>query len=1061
MIQKVIKLLLLFSVVGTLSVQAQTTVSGTITDATDGATLPGVNVIIKGTSNGTSSDFDGNYTLEVSDPNAILQFSFLGYTTKEVSVDGNSTVNVALEANAESLDEVVVTALGLSKEKKALGYSVTELEGDDLNVTKDPNVVNALSGKVAGVVVTQSTSGPAGGSRVVIRGNNSITGNNQPLYVVDGVPIDNTGVGSAAGNGTGEYSRQDYGTGVSDLNGEDIETMTVLKGPNAAALYGSRASNGVILITTKKGKLNKGLGVSFSSTTSFENPLLLPEYQNQYGRGSQGNFPQIPAGGSLLEQTNAVKRDASWGPAFDGSSQLYFTGEMKPYVAQPNNVEDFFRTGSTFTNAVTLSGGGEKASILFSYTNTKANSILPNSDVSKQNFNLRGFANLTDKFTIDSKVTYFYQEAQNRAIQGTEGILAYVYGVPRNVDISDMKQYQNLDNPLDPANPYNEISYGASSGNPYWALNHDVNEDTRRRFNGFAKLNYEFTDYLQAFVRVGTDVTNQDTYRVEQYGHHFYNQGRMAINEYDITETNADFLIMFNKDITEDLNLSVNAGGNHSYRTYKSIGISGDGFKLPTRVTVSNLADPQQSYTPLQEKKVNSLYAAASLSFRDYLFLDVTGRNDWSSTLSADNRSYFYPSVSMSFIPTQAFDLSATPFNFLKVRGSWAQVGNDTSVYQLNETYILASNGYLDLTQISRPTVKANPDLKPESVTSGEIGLEFRMLKSRLYGDFSYYSINSKDLIFDVPVPQSTGYDKFRENVGEMTNKGFELLIGGIPVKTDNFTWDVALNLAKNENKLVSLIDDLDNFPFATTNGGNIQVQATVGGGFGDIYGTTWRTVPLEISDGNGNMIANPSPDKGKILLDSNGRPQASSDRVKLGNYQPDITGGLTNSFNYKNLNFRFLIDFRFGGEVYSGTDASLDASGVSTRTLEYRETGVVLEGVLEDGNGGYVANDKQITGQQYWGSVSGIASEYVYDQTNVRMREIAISYNFPQTLLEKSFIQNASVSLLGRNLFFFYKDIDNFDPESSYSTSNFSQGILYYNVPTVRSIGLNLNIKF
>lgn len=1064
MIKNLLKLFFAICVFSMQYAYAQSVkVTGTITDAKDNSPIPGVNVLIKGTTKGTSSDFDGKYSLDVSGENPVLQISYLGYKTVEIPVNGRTTINVKLEEDAQALKEVVVTALGISREKKSLGYAVSELKSEDLNVAKETNVVNAISGKIAGVVLTQSTSGPGGGTRVVIRGNNSITGNNQPLYVVDGVPIDNSGIGSAAGNGGGEYSKVDYGTGISDINPEDIESMSVLKGPNAAALYGSRASNGVVLITTKKGAVNKGLGVSISSTATFENPLLLPKYQNQYGRGNQGNFPDIPPTGTLLEQVSAVKSNSNWGPRFDGSSQLEFNGEQRSYNAQQDNVKDFFRTGSTFTNSLALSGGNENSSVLFSYTNTKANSILSNSDLKRHSFNLRGFSNLTDKFSIDAKVTYFQQEAKNRAEQGTQGILAYLYTMPRNVDINDLKQYQSFNNPIDPTNPYAVNSWGNSIGNPYWILNHDLGQDTRRRITGFAKATYTFTDYLSAFARVGTDYVKHDTYGYSQWGHHFNQKGALGISENSISETNADFLFMFNKNLSEKINLTANFGGNHSYRTRKLIEISGRDFKIPTRITVSNLVDPQERYVPLQEKKVNSMYGSLSLSYNNYLFVDLTGRNDWSSTLSASNRSYFYPSASLSFIPSLVFDFSNTAINFLKFRTSWAQVGNDTGVYQLNETFSLASNGYLDRVQVSRPSVKANPNLRPEEVTSIEVGAEFKMFKNRFYGDISYYNITSKDLIFDVPVPEATGYKYFRDNVGELTNKGFELLLGGTPIKNDTFSWNTSFNISKNENKLVELIDDLDNFSFAKTNSGKVEVRATVGGGYGDIYGSKWDRVPTMIDDGNGNMVQNPSPDAGKLLLDSNGRPKASSKLEKLGNYQPDFIGGFTNNFNYKNFGLSFLIDFRIGGELYSGTDARLDGSGSSERTLQFRETGIVVDGVIEDKNnkGTYFANDKSITAQQYWGSVSGIIENYVYDQTNFRMREVAVTYRLPTKFLENAFIKSASVSLTGRNLFFLYKKIDNFDPESSYSTSNFSQGLLYYNLPTTRSIGVNLNIKF
>ncbi|WP_242015628.1 SusC/RagA family TonB-linked outer membrane protein [Robertkochia marina] len=1021
-------------------------ITGTVVSEGDGVPLPGVTVSLKGSASGTSTDFNGNYTIEAG-RDAVLVFSYVGFTTREIPVEGQSVINVSLQEDTQQLDEVVVTALGVSREKKALGYAVSELQNEDLTTAKEPNVVNSLSGKVAGVVVTQSTSGPAGGARVVIRGNNSITGNNQPLYVVDGIPIDNSGFGSAAGANTSEFSRADYGTGISDINPEDIETMTILKGPNAAALYGSRASNGVILITTKKGTAGRGIGVTINSSATVDTPLLLPEFQNQYGRGSQGNFPQIPAGGTFEEQVNAVKSNSSWGPAFDGSSQFYYTGEDRPYEAQPDNVEDFFRTGTTFINAVTLTGGNQDSNVLFSYTHTDANSILPNSEVVRHNFNLRGFTKLSEKFTLDSKVTYFEQDAQNRATQGTEGVLAYVYTMPRNVVLNDVKRFQDLENPVNPAAPYNVISWG-TSGNPYWILENDINQDTRKRITGFAKIDYQFTDWLSAFARIGTDMVKQDIFTANQFGHHFNQEGALFINENTVGETNADFLITANKNITEKLNLNASFGGNHSYRTYKGIGINGRGFKIPTRITVSNLQDPMQSYVPLQEKKVNSLYGAASFAWDNFLYLDLTGRNDWSSTLSEDNRSYFYPSASFSFIPSTAFDFQGTAIDFLKLRASWAQVGNDTGVYQLTETFNLAANGYLGLTQISRPDVRANENLRPEEVTSIEFGVEFRMFENRLFLDASYYDIRSRDLIFDVPVPQSTGYSFFRENVGELTNKGFELLMGGTPVRTEDFSWEISANIAKNENKLTELIEDLDNFSFTGNNAGTVKVQATVGGGFGEIWGTDYKRV----QDG---------PNAGALILDNAGRPQGSDELVKLGNYQPDMIGGITNSFDYRNFGFRFLVDYRIGGEVFSGTDAALDASGVSERTLQYREDGVVLDGFVDDGAGNLTPNATSITAQQYWGSVSGIASNYVYSQTNVRLREVALTYNFPAKMLERTFLSGASVSLTGRNLFFIYKEMDNFDPESSFSTSNFAQGVLYNNLPTTRSVGMNVNLKF
>lgn len=1029
MIQKVLKLFFVIFLLGFSSIQAQT-VTGTITDAMDGTALPGVNVVIKGTTIGVSSDFDGKYSIDVKSSDAVLQFSYLGYATKEVAVNGKTVIDVALDQSAESLNEVVVTALGITREKKSLGYSVSEIDGSSVSLAKESNVVNSLSGKVAGVVITQSASGPAGGTRVVIRGNNSITGNNQPLYVVDGVPIDNSGIGSANGSNGSEYNRSDLGTGISDINSDDIESMSVLKGPNAAALYGSRASNGVILITTKKGSSQSGLGISLSTNISFQNPLFLPEYQNEYGAGKDGIF-----GADL----NEVKGNGSWGPKFDGSQQLYYNGENRPYVAQPDNVENFFETGSNIVNTLAISKSTENSSLRFSYSNSAIQSILPNSDVDRNNFNLRGFSKITDKFSLDAKVTYFLQDAKNRASQGTEGIMAYVYGLNRNIDINDLKTYQNLDN------GYGVISATNSGGNPYWILNQDKNEDSRKRFSGFAKAQYDFSDAFKAFVRVGTDVVSHDTESYSAVGHHFYPAGRINYTASDRSETNYDLLLMYNKDINEDFNLAVNAGANALHSTVRSSRIAGSDFKIPGKYFIGN-TDPLKlsvGQSDLIEKKVNSVYGSASLAYKGMAYLDVTGRNDWSSALSSENRSYFYKSASLSMLLDRMFDFQGSKINLAKLRLSYANVGNDTDPQQIINLFNVASNGYLGNTTVSRPNIKFSESLRPEDVTSTELGFEIKALGNRLFADFTYYSITSKDLIFDVPVDPATGYSYFRENVGEISNKGFEFLVGGTPIKTEDFQWDVTFNLSKNENKLVSLIDGQDFFQFSSTNGGNIDVRAQVGDGFGDIYGKTWKTT-----------------DDGQLLLTATGRPQASEERVKLGNYQPDMTGGFTNTFNYKDFALNFLVDFRIGGEVYSGTDAALDARGVTKKTLQYREGGITVEGVWDD-NGTLKPNTTNISAQDYWGAISGIASEYIIEQTNVRLREISLSYNFPRAILEKTFIKNASLSLTGRNLFFLYKKSDNFDPEASYSTSNFAQGVLFYNLPTTSSLGLSLNVKF
>lgn len=1003
---------------------AQQQVNGTVTDE-DGAPLIGVNVLAQGTSIGTVTDLDGNYTLSFPDAVTEMQFSYTGYATQSVAIGGRTQIDVTLQFGA-ALDEVVVTAIGISREKKALSYSISEIGADEISTVRDHNPLNSLVGKVAGVNITQGTGGPGSGSRIVIRGNNSITSNNQPLIVVDGMPIDASGSNS----GGSVYNSNVTGGGITDINPDDIESISVLKGPNAAALYGSRASNGVLLITTKKGTARQGIGVSINSNITWDNPMFLPDYQNEYGQGTAQNVPATV--------TDLKSSTGSWGPRLDGSSQLYYTGETRPYTAQSDNVSDFFRSAPKLINTLALEGGSKDFNARFSYTNNQTQSILPNSDLNSHNFTLRTFMNLSPRISLDAKATYFTQELNNKVSQGSEGVLAYLYYMPRNVAIDDLKNYQN------PEESLSSVSFSALGANPYWMLNHDRNFNRRERLLSFAKLTYEFTDWLSAFVRVGTDVANVQGEGITQPGHHFTPQGALSASNSRNTETNADFLFMVNKDVGSKLNISVNLGGNASYRTGEGVRFTSSDFKVPTRPILANTVENDPFYTPLTEKKVNSFYGSASIAYDNFLYLDITGRNDWSSTLPESNRSYFYPSFGLSMLLDRFIDPNGSLFDMVKLRGNYAEVGNDTDPYQLETLYFIAQNGYLGRTTLSRSSVRMNDDLRPESINSLEFGLEFRMLRNRLFFDFSWYNIESTDLIYDVPVPAATGFSRFRENIGKVTNTGIEFLIGGSPVRGPNFNWEMTFNFAANENQLEELIEDLESHTLNTTNSGNVAIQATVGGGYGDIFGTTWRT-----------------NDAGQIVVNSNGIPLASTERVLLGNAQPDWIGGLSNTFSYKNLMLRFLIDARIGGQIYSATNASLDGSGVSVESLQYRDGGLVFDGVVEQEDGTFIANTTEITAQQYWGAYSGIGANYVFNQDNIRLREFVLGYTIPASSLTGSFLQSATISLIGRNLFFLSKDIPHVDPEATLGTGNSGMGILSNNLPTLRSIGFNVSLKF
>lgn len=1006
------------------SINAQRVISGTVSGST--GPLPGASVVVEGKAIGTTTDFDGNYTLDASEGD-ILVASFVGFATKKMNIGTSDQIDFFLEEN-QLLDEVVITALGITREKKSLGYAVTELAGQSVNNIKDHNLANSLAGKVPGLVVTQA--GAVGSaSRVTIRGNTSIRAgsNTQPLVVVDGVPINEFGINS----GGNVYNSVITGGGISEVNPNDIESISVLKGGPAAALYGSRAGNGVILITTKKGSKGNKLGVTINSNITFDNPMFLPDFQNQFGQGTLG-----AAYTDLQDNFGG----ASWGAKLNGSQQLYYTGDQRSYSAQPNNVENFFTTGAKKILSLSLEKGFNDGSVLFSYTNNDTETLLPGAELDSHNFHLRSIVELSPQFSVDAKATFFTQNVVGRQSNGGEGIMSFVYNMPRNIVVSDLKQFQ-MANPGTPSE-YKVLNYAgpnSNTGNPYWMLNHDVSEERKNRFYGYAKLHFEPYDWLAAFIRVGSDLSNAHSLSINKPGHHFYGTGRMSVGKYDAVELNTDFLVTATKDLTDDINLNVRVGGNLSKRTEESLAQGGESFKIPTKFFLSNLNTLfaiQQN--PLGVKKIHSLYGAANLGYKDFLYVDLTTRNDWSSTLPEHNSSYLYSSGSVSAIVNRFIDPEQKIFNLLKLRGGWAEVGNDTGLYQIIQTFQVAGQGFLGLTTLSSPDVKFNSDLKSETVTSTEIGLEMSLFNNRLNIDFSAYNISTTDLIFDVPVPAATGYKFFRDNVGELTNKGIEVVIGGFPIQKENFSWNTSLFFSKNKNVLVSLIDGIDSFEFNRTNSGNLTVRAQVDGGVGDLYGSVWER-----------------DDQGNRLVNADGIPVNSSSDNYLGNANPDWLGGWSNRVAFGDFSLHFLIDGRFGGEFYSQTSADLDASGVSERSLLYRESGVTLDAI---NTGTDSKNDKSITGQQYWGAMSGIAENYIFDQTNIRLRELAIGYNIPN--IQQVGIQSASIQLIGRNLFFLMKEAEDVDPEASIGTNLNAQGVNSSNLPTARSIGLNLTLN-
>ncbi|ELR68319.1 TonB-dependent receptor [Fulvivirga imtechensis AK7] len=1019
-------------------VMAQRTISGTVKEAGEDAPLPGVNIIVKGTSTGTTSDINGAYSLEIPDDNATLLFSFIGYRTQEVSIGSRSVIDVNLEQDITQLGEVVVTAFGLEREKKALGYAATEVNEEEFTRARENNVVNSLSGKVSGLQVMQSSAGVGSSSRVVIRGNNSIASNNQPLYVVDGVPIDNSSSvagadqwGNPVSGGVGAGG-VDLGSGISDINPDDIASVTVLKGPSASALYGSRGANGVIMITTKAGAKKKGLGVSFTSNYTVDQPAVFPKFQNEYGTGNQGI-----AGPTYAE----VVTQSSWGPRMDGSQKPTWTGpgETAAYTAQPDNFKDFFRNGHSFTNTLALTKTGDVGAVRFSFTNLESEGIVPANELKRKSLTVRGLANLNDRLTSDTKISYVNQQVNNRPplSRWPDNPVLTLSQMGRNVRIDDLKDYLNDDGSArSPLSGY--------FNNPYYVAHAMNNEDTKNRVFGFTSLDYKFTNWFSAMVRVGTDYSAQKYRSIVPIGHTFTPNGAFNDVLYTLQETNADFLLKFKKDVGTDFNVSLNVGGNHRYNTYEAIGFTGNDWIAKNTYTVSNLANPV-SISSISRKEVNSLYAFGQLSYKNMIFVDITGRNDWSSSLGKDNWSFFYPSVSTSFVLSDILGMNYDEITFLKLRAGWAKVGNDTDPYQLYPVYDFQGGvNYNGQPVASNDPNKKNPDLKPEETTSYELGIDSRFLGDRFSFSFTYYNASTKDQILRANTAITSGFKTVLINAGEIQNRGIEMSLDTRIVDAADFDWNLGLVFSRNRSEVVELYDDVDRHVI-TLGGGSfpIQVVADKGQPYGQIYGRTFKT------DANGNRV-----------YTSTGMPIASDEMVSFGDINPDFLAGITNTLSYKNLSLFFLIDIKKGGKIVSVRDAFMNSAGTSVITAEQRSNGLSVTGVTDEGNP-ITVDDVNV--QNYHNSIlsNGILTPFVYDAGYIKLREVSVSYTFPSSVLQSLPFSNVKLSFIGRNLFFFDKDTENFDPEASFSTVNGASGIETFSLPSTRSYGVNLSLTF
>ncbi|WMN06444.1 SusC/RagA family TonB-linked outer membrane protein [Marivirga arenosa] len=1036
-------LMLSFFLIASHSWAQDRIVSGTVTD--ENGPLPGVNVIVKGTTNGITTDLDGNYKLPLPSNAEVLVFTYIGYEKTEVTIGSKSQINVTMVPDVQQLGEVVVTALGIEREQKSLGYSVQEVGGDEIIKAGETNIVNSLQGKIAGVQIGGNSGALGGSSRILIRGANSIAGNNQPLFVVDGTPIDNSNF-NTTGQSRGA-SGYDYGNAAQDINPEDIESMSVLKGASAAALYGNRASNGVIIITTKKGKKGKGIGVSVNSGVTFATPLVLPEYQNEYG-GGFGPFATNSNGQDVV----SFAVDQSWGPKLDGRPvrqwYSYYEdhpnfGEETPWEAHPDNIKNFYQTQVTLNNNVSFSGANDNGSFRMSFTNLDQKGIMPNSEMTRNTVNFNGSYFLTDKLSANANVNYVQSRALGRPQQGYgDLIVQFNHFGQRQLDFDELKNYKV--EATGAQRSWNRISESTAfplyADNPYWIRNENFQNDGRDRIFGNIGLNYDFTENLSLSGRVLTDFyTDRREGRVAEgsVGQSFYSE-----DVRQVSETNMDMMLKYDGEINDQISLSTFIGGNIRMDKYnRNYGQTQGGLSVPGFYNLENSIDRNVLSDFTSERQINSWFASLTMGYEDLVFLDATLRNDVSSTLPDGDNSYFYPSVSGTFIFSELDALNGGDiFTFGKLRGSVAQVGNDTDPYRISTVYAPGQNFGVN-PAYSLPGTLNNPNLRPEQTNSYEIGTELRFLNDRLTFDATYYNNVSTDQIFEVDVSAASGYNAQIINAGRMVNQGAEISLSGAVIQADDFQWNVLVNWAKNDNRVEELAEGIDNYRLANELFGVVSLDARVGERYGTIYGNDF------LRDDNGRKV-----------IGSNGNYLATSSPVALGSVLADFTGGVRNSFNYKGVNLSFLVDFQKGGALHSVTNLFAKYSGMTQETVEgnIRQVGLIADGVTEGGE----ENTTVIDPISFFQGHFGLGGAHVYDASFVKLREVVLSYSLPNSIIGNTPFTKINLAVEGRNLAIISKKIPHLDPENVTNSGNI-QGLEGGALPSLRSYGFKVSLGF
>ena len=985
------------------------TVTGKVTNLRDQANVVGATIAVKGSSQATTTSTDGSFSLSVPSGAVTLVISSVGFLPKEVAVAANSTsISVELSEDSRQLSEVVVTALGVTKNKRELNYSTQTVDTKDLTKARETNVANSLSGKVAGLDVVRSSQGVGSNVRIVLRGDRSFANSSEALIIIDGVPGD-----------------------IGTVNPDDIASMNVLKGSSASALYGSDAANGAIIITTKKGATGKALAISVNSSFQADEAVNLRDFQNEYAQGSSGVYlsnAEIAWGAKITGQT---VKNWSIDPADDTAVIL---------TAHPNNYKNFYSTGTTLTNGVSVSGGGEKIHAYFSYNNIYGNGIVDNNKFLRHNFNFRVGGNLTDKLSFDTKVTYFDQKADNyvKSDEDFTNVNRQILRLPTNIDVDYIRnhyEFYNEEREL----KQNYWRPGSNGGeNPYWVKYNCTNFFKANNVKGLGSLTYEFMPGLSLLLRAGLNrYTNNSQERRYADTYVMAEDGYFSVNTNTYTETNTDFLLSYNTSIG-DFSINANAGGNMKSWQTTSLNSTASALVNENIFTLNNAQSGKLSSTEgFSKYKKNSVYASADFGFKKFLIISLTGRNDWSSALPKSNHSYFFGSAGLTAIISDMVQLPDI-ISLFKLRGSIAQTGIDPGPYQTKEYYSISPGGGIAKSQ-------TNPvdTLKPEITTSQEYGVDLGLLKNRIGIEFTYYKTNSKNQLVNVRTPPASGYSSKFINAGNVQNTGIEITLNITPVMTSDFAWTINVNYAKNKNKVISIAP---NSPEFNLRGDFINLTKIVEGKpFGEMYSRGFERDSAT----------------GQILVRDDGTPIVTgAQSVYLGNSRPDWIGGLGNRFTYKEFTLSFLISARMGGRITSFTDANIDGDGMSARTLAGRD-GFIVDGIKADGS----KNTTSITAEKYWTALGGrntpAGELFTYDASNIRLREIVFTYAIPQKTIARSPIKGASVSLTGRNLFFFKNSAKGFDPELVVSTDSGSIGTESFCLPYTRSLGINLNLNF